>query len=847
MTKRKLLLIVLFNLFFSIVFAQETIVKGRVTDQSTNEAIPFANIKFIGINTGTSADFDGYFSIKTSQRIDSIKVEYLGYKPKAKKVKYGQSQVINFQLQANSFGLKEVVVQAGENPAHPIIRSAQKNRDKFNKANLKSYQYENYAKIQIDIDNISENLKKRKILKPVTSLFDSLDVLAGEDASANLPMFYSENISDVYFISEPFKKKKEIVKASKLNAVGLRDGILTSQFTGNSFEEYNFNQNKLFVFNKEFQSPISDNAFLFYEFYLTDTVYLDGYRCYQIKVKPKNNKDLLFTGNIWICDSIWAIKQVNLEIPKYVNINFLERVQVQQELEETTAGAWLPTKSRLVVDFADVTKKSVGMVARVYNSIKYVKVNEPLDKEFYESPIKLTKDALLKDDEFWKSNRHEKLSSADINVYNMIDTIKHIPRVQTGVNAFYTLVSGHYTWNKVDIGPYLNILTYNNIEGYKFRVGGRTNINFSNTWIFRAYLAYGERDNRFKYNLQAEKILSRDYWTKVGIQRRDDIDQVGVNFRFDDSPAFIDDQSSLYATTSQITRFALFNRKIENRFWIERELKKGITTRITLQNIDYKHYYSNSLDTSNNPGALQADYTTSEIVVESRFAWNELQVLDNNRRYIVNAPRIPVLTIQYVQGVKNLLGSDLNYNRINFKVNHRLRMGFLGYSRYTVNFGKVFSPAPFTLLQVHRGNQTPFYAGGTFNLMNYNEFISDEYFSIDYAHHFEGLIFNRVPLLRQLKWRELVAFRAVYGSLSTKNQSTVINKSFSTLSTKPYIEAGFGITSIFKIIRLDFIYRLSYTNDAYLTQYETLQRNNGVTNPYKVNKFGVKMSFQFAF
>ena len=838
--------------FFSFVFlsissfAQETIVKGRGTDQATNEAIPFANVKFVGISTGTSADFDGYFTLKTSQRIDSVRVDYLGYKPKSKKVKIGQVQTINFQMQSNSFGIKEVVVKAGENPAIQIIRDAQKNREKYNKQNIKCYQYENYAKIQIDIDNVSDRVRKRKILKPVITLFDSLEVLAGEEGKANLPMFFSENLSNVYYTSEPVKRKKEIIKASRLNAVGLREGLLTSQFTGNSFEEYNFNQNKIFVFNKEFQSPISDFSLLFYDFYLTDTTYLNGYKCYQIKVKPKNNKDLLFTGYIWITDSTWAIKQVNLEIPKSVNINFLERVQIQQELIPTDAGGWLPVKSRLVVDFADVTKNSIGMIAKIYNSIDSIKVNEPKSNDFYLSPIKLTKDALLKDSTFWDNNRQEQLTKADLNVFSMIDTIKNIPRVKVGVNVFYTIVSGHYTWNKVEVGPYLNMLTYNNIEGYKLRIGGKTNITFSDKWILRGYLAYGLKDQRFKYNMQAERILSRDLWTKVGVQRREDIDQVGIVYNYDESPAFGNEQSSLYNATSQITRYALFNRKTENRVWMERELRKGITSRITLQNIDYKHYFTGVLD-SNSAGILQKDYTTSEIVLEARFAWNELQVLDNNRRYIVSTPKLPILTFQYVAGVKNVFGSDLNYSRFNVKVNHRLRLGFLGFSKYTFNAGKVFSAAPFTLLQVHRGNQTPFFAGSTFNLMNYNEFISDEYLSLDYSHNFEGLILNRIPLIRKFKWRENVSFRTVYGALSPKNQSAIISKSFSTLSNKPYVEAGFGISSIFKFIRLDFIYRLSYIDRAYEMQYEQLQRNNGVSNPYSISKFGVKASFQFSF
>ncbi len=844
---KKLLPIFIFLIISLYSYAQETVVKGRITDVNTNEAIPFANVKFKGIDVGASADFDGYYILRTNLPVDSIVVNYLGYLPKSKRVKKAQTQVIDFQLQSSSVGIKEVLVEAGINPAIQVIKDVQKKRDGYNKASLKAYQYENYSKIQIDVDNISERVRNKKILRPVTALFDSLDVLAGEDGQANLPVFYSENISDVYYTSEPIKKKKEIIKASKLTAVGIQDGILTSQFTGSSFEEYNFNQNKLLIFQKEFLSPISDNALFFYDFFITDTVELNDYRCFQIKVRPKNNKDLLFTGNIWIVDSLWALKQVNLEIPKSVNINFLERVQVQQELEPTEAGPWLTMKSRVVIDFADITKKTVGMIAKLYNSIKDVKVNQTQELKFYDSPIRLTKDALTRDVNYWNNHRHEKLTATDINVFSMIDTIRNIPRVKVAVNTFYTLVSGHYTYNKIDIGPYPNLIAYNNIEGYKIRIGGRTNIKFSNTWIARAYIAYGFKDQQFKYNLQVEKILDRNYWTKVGIQRREDVDQVGLAFEFDDSPAFNNEQSSLYVTTSQITRFALLNRKTENRIWFEREITKSFTTRLTIQNIDFKHFYTASQDSNVNVGAFQRDFTTTEFVMEGRFAWNEYQVLDNNRRYIIGDTKVPVFTLQYIKGVKNLVNSDLNYSRMNFKINHRLRLGFLGYSRYIINFGKVFSAAPYTLLEVHRGNQTPFFAYATFNMMNYFEFISDEYISLDYVHHFEGLFFNRVPLIRQLKWRELVTLRAVYGDLSNKNRSPVIVNSFSTLEQKPYVEAGFGISSILRIIRVDFIYRLTYTDDAYRLKYRQLQLNNGVTAPYDVDRFGVKVSLQFSF
>ncbi len=844
---RRVILLTLFILTYQAVRAQETIVRGKVTDVTTNEAIPFANIRFKGLPGGTSADFEGYFSLKTSARVDSLEVWYLGYLPKTRKVIPGKSQTIDVQLQSASVGIHEVTILAGENPAIRIIRNAQRNRDKHDVRSLDAYQYENYTKIQIDVDNISDNFKRKKILRPITSLFDSLEVLAGEDGKANLPVFYSENLSDVYYVSKPFQRKKEIINASKVTAVGIQDGVLTSQFTGGTFEEYNFNQNKLLIFNKEFLSPIGDNAFFFYDFLLMDSVYLGGYKCYEIKVRPKNSKDLLFTGNVWIVDSLFAIKQVNLEIPKSVNINFLEKIQIQQELEPTAAGAWMQTKSRVVVDFADVTKKTVGMIAKVYTSRRNIVVNEVKDQKFYELQLVLKEDALSKSTEFWNANRHEKLSSTDINVYSMIDTIKNIPRVKTYVDVFYTLVTGYRTIGTIDLGPYISLVSYNNIEGYKFRLGGRTNIKFSDKWILKGYLAYGEKDNRFKYNAQVEHILSRMHWTKIGVQRREDIDQIGVQYDFDDSQAFNSQQSSLYITTSQITRFALLNRKTESRVWLESEFRKGYTTRVIVQNIDYKHFFTNTADTGINSNSFQSDFTTSEIVFETRFAPNEYHVFNDNSRLTIGKTKAPVVILRYTLGLKGFLNSTMDYHRLSVTIDHRLKLGFLGFSNYVVNAGKVFTKAPYTLLEVHRGNQTPFFAAGTYNLMNYFEFISDAYVSFDYVHNFQGLIFNRIPLLRALKWRELVTYRAVYGTLSDKNSNPVIRNTFSTLLSKPYMEAGFGISNVLKIVRLDFIYRLSYTDDNYRNYYRRLQLNNGVVKPYDVERFGVRVSLQFSF
>ena len=389
--KHSVLSIIFSLLSILVSHAQETIIKGRVTDASTGVAIPFATIVFKGNLNGVNTDFDGFYTIKTADAFDSVRASYLGYKPKSKKIKNGVTQLMDFQLIGDLVSLKEISIVAGENPAHPIIRKAIANKDKLNKQNAKSYELESYVKVLVDIDNISENIKKRKLFNPITSMFDSLQYLAGEDGSAHLPVFFSENLSDVYYKSNP-EQKKEIVKATRLSGIGIQDGMLTSQISGSTFQEYNFNDNKINFFNKDFLSPISDAGFLFYEYYLIDTTVIDTFTCFKIKVKPRNKYDLLFSGFIWITDSTFALKQINLDIGKTANLNFVEKAQFQQELVPVGNGIWFPVKSRIVIDFADISKNFVGLVAKFYVSSKNIVLDKYHEEKFYENQIELAED-----------------------------------------------------------------------------------------------------------------------------------------------------------------------------------------------------------------------------------------------------------------------------------------------------------------------------------------------------------------------------------------------------------------------------------------------------------------------
>ncbi len=315
-------LIISLLISFCIQAQQETTIIGKVTEIGSNSGIPFVNIYFKNSLIGTRTDFEGNYTIKTLTPKDSIFVSLIGYQSERKPVKKGQAQVINFHLSRETLNLSVVEILPGVNPALRIIKNTINNKEKHNKENLQSVQYLSYTKQQVDVDNVTDRMRKRKLFDPITAMWDSLDAMAGDNQEANLPVSMSEVISEIYTYKEA-KKKHEEVKAVQLKFVGMKDGSALSKLMGTDFQNYNFCNNSVTILDKDFLSPIATNAGLFYNYYLIDSIYIDSIKCYKIDVRPKNKKDLVFTGTLWITDSTFAIKQLDLAVTKDVNFNLV--------------------------------------------------------------------------------------------------------------------------------------------------------------------------------------------------------------------------------------------------------------------------------------------------------------------------------------------------------------------------------------------------------------------------------------------------------------------------------------------------------------------------------------------
>lgn len=785
---------------------------GRVVDGQTGEPLPYVNLKLMGVPSGTITDFDGFFSIVVPPAADSIIVSYVGYKKERLLVSSKQPNM-QITLYPDADEIEAVLVKPGVNPALVIMNKVRKNKKLYNPEKLEYYEYESYNKVQLAVDNVTEKFKERRIFKAVEPLFDTVSAFTDTNSNKVLPVFVSESLTDYYYRKNP-RRTKEMIKATRVKGVGVGEESYVAQLLGNTFQQYNFYENNLYILDKDFISPLSFQAKSYYYFWLIDSMQVDGEKTYKIQVSPKNPKDLVFHGFVWITDGKFALKRLALEITQEANLNFIEILKIQQEFEEVSPNDWLPSRTRVLIDIAEMTGNTAGMIGLYYNSNRNIIVNKARPLSFYEEKIKVLDEAYNKGDVFWDTARHEKINATDERIYQMVDSLKNQPLVRTYVDIIETVVEGHLPVGKVELGPYHYLLGFNNLEGFRTRVGFRTSPAFHKDAMLAVYGAYGLRDERFKYGFKADYLLNRTKWLKVGLEVKDDIELIGVT-----------DQD--YGTSALFDAFSTFgtdqlNRGVSQRLWVEKELFKGFTATLNVGHKAYHFYQIGDFDFQYrlqpdlaDESPVASNFNVSTVSIRGRLSHKELFVIRRNKRYSLGNLKAPVLTLDYSRSFRGVLDSDFEYDKVGLQLWQFNSLGNLGTFEYTVKAGKVFGNVPYPLLYVVRGNQSILSSRDAYNLMNFFEFAADQFVSAHYEHQFNGIIMNRIPLVKKWKLRSFVNAKSVYGTMSTANLQlmpteipgiTLVNQ----FDNKPYVELGYGIENILKFIRVDFIHRVTY-------------------------------------
>lgn len=800
--------------------AQTTIVTGRVTDAATGEALPFVNVGFQGTKIGTSTDMDGNYRLDSYYASDTLVCSSMGYDVVKKKVRLDRAQVIDFQLSTTIAELEGFVVKASEyeNPAHTIIRNVMKYKPVNNREKLEAYQYEVYNKVEFDLNNITDEFTKKKMFKHFDFIFDNVDTT---DAKDYLPLFMTESISDFYYRQKP-KTEKEVIQATKVSGI---ENESISQFLGDMYQNVNIYDNYIYVFGKNFISPIANSGFSHYKYYLQDSAYIDGKWCYLIEYKPKRKQELTFAGEMWVNDTTYAIKKVAATIAEDANINFISDMRVVQEYDQVQDEVWMISKDDLIIDFT-LGEKVMGLYGRKSTSYRDFVINRPKDDEFYfgAENIVLAEGVNDRDDDFWTEARHDTLTANQQAIYTMVDSLKKVPRFNTYVDIISVVLTGYREMGNVELGPYFTVYSYNPVEGHRLRLGGRTSNKFSTRLQLEGYGAYGFKDREWKYMGGFLYFLEKKPRVWIEGKYSKDIEQLGQSdnaFQQDNllSSAFRRNPNNKLTLVEE-TELGLVNE------WFD-----GFSSGVEVQRRQMQArgglVYERVVDDER---LSVQDITTTEMKLKARFAYKEKYVYGEFERVSLGT-KFPVITAQASLGMKGLFGGEYEYQKLQLAIDHNLRLGAYGNLDYGFEGGKFFGePLPYPLLFLHQGNETFFYDETAYNTMNFFEFISDEYVAGSATWHMEGMIFNRVPLLRKLKWREVLSIKGVMGSYDMRNDDALLLPTTSySLADGPFGEAGVGVENIFKVLRVDALWRLSYLD-----------------NP-DIVKFGIRAKFQLDF
>ncbi|MDR1983434.1 MAG: DUF5686 and carboxypeptidase regulatory-like domain-containing protein [Prevotellaceae bacterium] len=845
---KKIFFLILTCLPFSIFSQQNTVIDGSVADAVTGEDLPFVNIVFQGKNIGTSTDLKGNFHLETLWASDEINISFIGYQPQTLKVETGKKNKYKISLVPDALSIEESVVRPRrvryrkrDNPAVALMQKVIENKKRNRIEAHDYYEYESYEKLELALDNIRPDLKEKKALRNFQFMFNYVDT-SELNGKPYLPIFIKETVSDRYYRKSP-ETSREVIKATKMSGFDKYfDQAGLSSYLGLLFNNIDIYNNDIEMLNQHFVSPLSNIANTFYKFYLLDTVDINGVKCSNVTFLPHNSADWGFNGNIYITtDSTYAVKKIHLKILKKINMNFIDDLSLIQEFDKIE-DTWVLSKNEINIDFSLFDNRE-GIYGERTVSYKNFVFNKPRpDKDYKGTEKKIrTLDYDTKADEFWQTARHEPLNKREQGIYNMLDTLNNVKQFRNFMDFIMFVSTGYIEFKKFDFGPVNAMYSYNKIEGSRFRVGGKTSANLHPNIFLETFLAYGTKDKQFKYfGSLTYSFIKKKYhqWeypmNMLSLSYENNTKILGqeLNYTSGDNVLFSINRGSVDKM--------IYMKNIRLQYDLETGNGWGFQT--SFSHIAEKAAGTLFFENYNADGSLNRinKLTTSEFNINIRFAPNE-QFYQNKHHRHTMTKKEPVITLSHTAGIKNLLGSDYNYHETVFSLRKRFWISSFGFIDAFARMGKVWGTAPYPLLFIHNANQTYAYHDQAYNMMNFFEFVSDKYVSINLAYNLQGFLFNRIPLLKKAKWREIITFKAVWGGLSDKNLPENNPSLFRfptndkgevtmfTLSKKPYMEGSAGIDNIFRFLRVDLVWRMSYRN-----------------NP-NVDKLGVRFKFHVNF
>ena len=814
-------------------FAQETRVSGVITDAKTNQTLPFVNVFAADSSVNITADEEGKYILtsKPGRPFNRIKVSFVGYKPTIINVKSGQEQVVNIKLVPIAQQLSEVVIRSGkktryrnkDNPAVELIRQVIAHKEQNRPESYDYVQNKEYDKMMFSVLNVSPAVAEKKFFRKYKFLLDNRDstTIPGKNL---LPIYLDEKLSQNYYRKSPEKKKSILLGEKSVNFGSYIDDQGLGQYFKHMYYEVDIYKNNIFLMTNMFLSPICDAAPTFYKFFITDTIVVNHAKVVELSFTPRSTTDMLFEGKIYVTlDGHYAVQHVGLTVNKNINLNFVKSLHVDQDFEQNPDQRYHLSKSNTIVDFSFNKKGNGGLLGIRTITYKDYVVNKAIPDTTIDGPSLVENDeAKRRSNDFWVQNRLDTLTKAESKVYHNIDTLQSMPSYRRTMDILTLLLAGYKSFGPFELGPANTFYSFNPVEGLKLRVGGRTTPELSKRYYFETYLAYGFKDEKWKgflsatYSLNNKSIYKfpQDY-VRVSYQKDTKIPGLALQF--------VQEDNFLLSFKRGNNDKYLYNDfyKVDYVHEYESHFSYSIGLRRWTQSPAGSLFFTNEVNgVPNNVNSI----TTAELSAQVRYAPHEQ--FYQGKIYRTTIPnQYPVFSLDYTQAFKNIFDGQYAYKNLHFQIEKRFYLSQLGYTDFSAEATHVFGQVPYPLLSIPRANQTYAYDIYSYNLMNFLEFVDDHYESINIDHHFNGFIFNKIPLFKRLKWRETVSFKSLWGGLRDENNPSLHPSLFQlpvdenskpttfALGRTPYIEGSVGIENIFKFVRVDLVRRFTYLDN----------------------------------
>jgi len=780
---KNLILLILFTLTSLITFGQY--VNGKLVDEQ-GKALPFANVYIKESTYGVSSDGNGNFFLELEKGSHTIVFSFVGYETVEEKIVIENEPIkLIVTLKRGATLLNNVEIVADTRGRAKQIMKQVREKSRFYLDQVDNYECKTYLKTSLEKELVKP--KKSDSLKFISDSITSVSKTSAKND--DLKSYFKkeklnliESVSQTYFEHPNSYKEKIEAYHDYAEQKGEGDGKDVSisydfeeqSIAPSSFMDVNpyllyldissvdLNFYKRYidyptVCNKPLLSPLASGSQISYIYDFGGAFYEDGKKIYRIDFRPVFDTEALFAGTLFIEDSTWALKTIDVKINKAAMM-MCKEFRIIQNYEEVDSATYLPTRREITYTIKDGRYEILGNTRVDHSDYK---VNQEFGSRFFNNEIKeYGDDAFDKDSTYWREERTLTLKDSELEFINESDSM----------SRYYA--SDEY-FAKIDS-------SFNKINGWAPLIGvGHRNRKTGTEWYIKGLM---EQINPFgiggyRHNLPAH--FNKDFNNGLGIETKGLLDygftnqdlkgelEVGFTYnpkkfmktavRAGDTYEMINNYASIEQTFSRSNYVRSINFGITQRIEVFNgfyaELAFDYTDQDPISDLKLARWSSYLFGALNEPVDFNR-YIKSELKLEILYRINQKYVFKNGRKLIIGSS-YPEITFTYRKGIPNILGSEVDFDFIELGASNELNVGRYGKSNWQIKGGTYLNKNNLRILEYKyfRGSDRYFFSDpvSSFQLLGPTLSTPNEYLSANYIHHFQGTLINKIPLVNKTK------------------------------------------------------------------------------------------------